>query len=109
MTQALRVTAPISAAALVAVGGVFFGLFSCGGHEWHRQLFWTLLTPCLVLTVLAPAPILKRGLRRLIFVAFVLAGFVAVRGAASTFYPGPPASFTDFVRGTWLGITTGPC
>ena len=109
MTRALRVAAPIAAAALAAVGGVFFGLFSCGGYAWHRHLFWALLTPCLVFTAMAPAPVLRPASRRLTLIVCVLAGFVVIRGAASTFYPGSPASLMDFVRGTWLGITTGPC
>jgi uncharacterized membrane protein (UPF0136 family) len=105
----LRVTAPVATLAIAVTGAVFFGTFSCAGYVWHSDLFWALLLACLTFATLLPIRALRSVPQRIAFIATVLAAFFVIRGAASTFYPAPPESWTDFGHGTWLGILYGPC
>jgi hypothetical protein len=105
----LRLVAPIAAGVLALWGGVFFGLFSCSGYAWHRQLFDILFPSVVVIAVAAPPWQLPPWLRRGIFVISLGCGFVLTRAVASAFWPAAPTSLEAFGRGVLSGLLTGPC
>ena len=71
----MRALTPIAATVLATMGGVFFGLFSCGGYIWHRQAFFPILGGLLALTCIAPPTSLRSATRRATFVIGTIALF----------------------------------
>ena len=94
---------------LVVSGAAFLGLFSCGGYVWHRQAIYSVIVGAVVLCTLKPAGLFAGKFRRLLIPVFAAILFVAVRGAASAFYPAYPDSLTSFLKLMWAGIIHGPC
>src|SRR5262249_10832531 len=105
----MKLVAPIAAGVLATAGGVFFGLFSCGGHLWHRQFFWLLLALPMIGAVAVPPTVLRWWPRRLAFIAAVLGLFVVTRGVASAFHPTAPSSWREFAQAVLVGLIDGPC
>ena len=101
--------APISVIILAVVGGIFFGLFSCGGYLWHHQVFYALFVTALVVALLFPPKSLKNWKRKSSFIFVSIAGFILVRAIASAFYPAAPESIEELIHSIWLGILYGPC
>lgn len=101
---------PIAGAVAIAVlGGVFFGLFSCGGYAWHKEAFFWLLVAAVAIATLFP---LQRGLPvlwRVVIVLGVPVLFLAVRAATAPFYPVPPTSWSEFLQVFISTFEHGPC
>jgi len=104
----MRMTFPAVAGTLAVAGGIFLGLFSCGGYVWHQQLFAALFATSLLGSLLLPPDALKRWPRRAVVVA-TLAAFVVIRAVASAFYPGTPRSIGVFVRAVLAGFWNPGC
>lgn len=109
MLARLRVIPPVVAIAEAVAGGVYFGLFSCGGYGWHQDLFWIVFLSSLAFVMLVPPRALRGASKRLGFTTAAVAAFLIIRGAASAFYPAPPESWGEFGADTWIGIWYGPC
>jgi hypothetical protein len=105
----IRLVGPVAAGTLALWGGVYFGLFSCGGYVWHWQLFQVLLALALVLAIVVPPSSLRPLLRRATFAVSIIGAFILARGVASAFYPAAPSSLKDFGRAIVSGIVDGPC
>jgi hypothetical protein len=95
---------------LLAIGGgVFFGLFSCGGYRWHSQAFIAVFSfSLLALITFQPAMPKDRAIR-VILGAGAVALFFVVRAGASAFYPDAPGSWGEFFERFYLGLLYGPC
>lgn len=101
---------PFAGVISVAVlGGVFFGLFSCGGSAWHKQAFFWLFLAAIGIAALLPIrrkhPVLSR-------IAVVLGAptlFITAQAAATPFYPGPPASWSEFLQVFISALERGLC
>lgn len=104
-----RLISPILAGTLAVAGGVFFGLFSCGGYVWHKQLFRLLIAAALLGALVMPPRALGTRFSRAAFTVAVLATFVLVRAAASAFHLGPPPSWSAFGELFVWGVLYGPC
>jgi hypothetical protein len=104
-----RLIAPSVAAGLALWGGVFFGLFSCGGYLWQQRLFDALFGITALVSLVVPPEQLRPPLRRGAFLAGVTCAFIVTRGVASAFYPAPPSSLGAFGRAVISGIVDGPC
>jgi hypothetical protein len=105
----MRFALPISAGLVAVAGGVFFGLFSCGGYLWHRHVFWILLALPVIGATALPPTLLRPWPRRLAFVVSILAAFVTTRAVVSAFYPVAPTSWAEFAHAVWSGLVDGPC
>lgn len=99
----------IAALAIASLGGVFFGLASCGGYIWHGQFFFGLLSVLVLIAVLSPSRLLGSWPRRLLFPFLVLTTYVLVEATAAPFYPSAPESASEFVRVFKRTIIDGPC
>ena len=109
MSSANGFKALVVFAFLIAVlGGIWFGVFSCGGYVWHRQLMhWTL--GALAVSLLLYPPRLAAPLTRRVLLALGLVGaFFLARALAAPLYPAFPG-FGDYFRQVGLALFTGPC
>ena len=94
---------------LAIIGGVFSGLFACGGYRWHSQLFTVVFGLSLLALFIFP-PVKREGrAARVIIVAAAIALFFVVRAGASAFYPAAPGSWGEFFERFYLGLLYGPC
>jgi hypothetical protein len=91
------------------VGGLYFGLFSCGGYVSHRQIFDLLFGAVVLAMVALPPRRLRRIHARLLLGGGAIATFVLSSAVASALYPAPPVSFGEFLHLTWVGLRDGPC
>ncbi len=105
----LSCSTPIASVALAIAGGVYFGLFSCGGYIWHRQLYWGVFGLVIALSVVFPPPSLSPILGRAVLLLLppVLHRF-ALAGAAP-FYPAMPTSTPQYFDQFWYAFKYGPC
>lgn len=99
----------IIAIAFACVGGVFFGLFSCGGYLWHGQLYWALAALFIVFALLSAGSLLGTWPRRIAFpFAFALI-FIFCQSVAAPFYPTAPSSITEFSHNFLTTLKYGSC
>ena len=95
--------------AISGLGGVYFGLFSCGGYASYKG--WFIAFVC-VLTALAMAlhgSILKSVARRIAFPILVALVFVLAQALAAPFYPSAPSSVSEYLQVAWRAFVFGPC
>ena len=90
-------------------GGVFFGLFSCGGYVWHQQLFAALFIGILLVLLFVPSAVLNKAWKRIALVVIATGLFFLIRSVASTFYPATPESWSGFFASFVRGLQYGPC
>src|SRR4051812_8866702 len=105
----MRLAFPLLAGTLAVAGGIFFGLFSCGGYLWHEQLFGSVFATALLGTLVLPPSALERWPFRGGFVISALTTFIVARAVASAFYPGPPTSLATFARAVLSGLLGTSC
>ncbi len=91
------------------VGGVYFGLASCGGYAWHKTAFSWTLTGMAVLTLVMPSGILRTWRRRFCWPVILVLSFTVIQAVAATFYPAAPESPSDFFRVFKQTLIYGPC
>jgi len=94
---------------LSTAGGIFFGLFSCGGYRWHSQAFTVAFSLSLLVLFIFPRAKPKDTIKRAIIAVGIVFFFFVVRAGASAFYPAVPASWGDFFNGFCRGLLYGPC
>lgn len=94
---------------LAIAGGVFFGLFSCGGYVWHKQIFALLFIGLMALILLAPLGGISKLWKKALLVVATSLLFILVRAGASAFYPATPESLAEFLSSLVRGIQFGPC
>lgn len=94
---------------IAITGGIYFGLFSCGGYLWKQQFFTIALMASLLLFVIFPFSTIKDFAIRLAIGAIVILIFIVTRAGASVFYPVTPNSWTEFVNSFLIGLLHGPC
>jgi hypothetical protein len=107
--QTITTIALTGAILLSLGGGVFFGLFSCGGYMWHQQLFLTVFLLFLLAFLVFPPAAFKHIFSKGLILILLIGSFFVVRAGASTFYPSAPESMQEFIEGFILGVKYGPC
>lgn len=106
---AKRNIAPITTAIFVSLGGVYFGLFSCGSYIWHSQLFYVVVTVLLLATLTYPANFIDNWYKKLIFLILLAAIYFVFEASSGAFYPTPANSLVEFVQLFWQGLVYGQC
>jgi hypothetical protein len=92
-----------------AIGGIYFGLFSCGGYAWHFKLFVLLLALITLLAVLFPGAFLRSWQRRIIFPLAVIFTYVLLQAVTAPFYPSSPSDIAKYVESFVHTLEFGPC
>ena len=95
--------------AIAILGGIWFGLFSCGGYAWHKWTFWYSLCAIAVVLLFFPIRPLPVTLRRIPAALGLFVVAFLVRSLVAAFYPGPPDSISSYISSVWLALTYGPC
>lgn len=101
--------ATVVALLVAATGGIFFGLFSCGGYVWHGQLFMSIVVPVTLIAVLVPGTFLRSWQRRVLFPFAVLITYILFQAASGPFWPAPPESAAQYFDGFLKTLEFGPC
>lgn len=91
-----------------AMGGVYFGLFSCGGHKWHWHAFLGIVAAVLSAWAVA-APVKKAIWSRLLPLALAPVAFMLAEAATAPFYPDTPGSLDEYVTQFALTLQHGAC
>jgi hypothetical protein len=99
----------VTALVVAAIGGIFFGLFSCGGYSWHHELFMAIVVPVTLIAILAPGTILRSWQRRVIFPFALIITYVLFQAASAPFYPATPDSVTQYFKESLRTLEFGPC
>src|SRR3990167_1098819 len=94
---------------LAVLGGIFFGLYSCGGYYWHIQVYWITALLFVISSIALKNQFLKTLTSKLLFQIIYLALFLASQSVAATFYPSAPESFSEFIRNFLITVEYGPC
>jgi hypothetical protein len=102
-------TLNVSALTVAILGGVFFGLFSCGGYAWHKTAFSLVLAALTFLALWFPVSVSRPFLARAGLIVVVCLSFFIFEAIAGTFYPGPPESWSEFWVGFRRNLVYGPC
>jgi hypothetical protein len=93
---------------LAILGGLWFGLVSCGGYVWHKHLMQWTLAGLVLAFLLWPRSHSPNLARRALLSLAVVASFFVARALAAPFYPAF-AGFGDYFQLVWLALFTGPC
>ena len=99
----------IAAVVFAVLGGSFFGLSSCGGYAWYKTAFMSVLATLTFTALWFPVSVSRPHLARAGIIVFVCLGYIIVEAIASTFYPGPPESWSEFWAGFRISLAHGPC
>ena len=91
------------------MGGLYFGLFSCGGYIWHRYVFYLIFSLSLIPIFFVRLSYLNKAYKKALFIGSTMLIFLVVRAAASTFYPAAPNDIYEFLTSFIRGLQYGPC
>jgi hypothetical protein len=94
---------------VAALGGVYFGLFSCGGFAWHKPAFFAVLVSMCAYAALRPSTLLPSTRSRAGFVVCVPAVYIILASASSAFYPSAPRSLDKFTALFLNALLLGAC
>lgn len=94
---------------VAALGGLHSVLFSCGGYVWHRHAFWAALFLITLVALLLPLRRRRPLASRTALVLGVPATYLLLEALAAPFYPGPPASWSEFLSVFLMTLERGPC
>jgi hypothetical protein len=98
----------IAALAFACLGGIYFGLFSCGGYVWHRPLYFGLLAAITLVALVVPSRRTRPILERIGVVAGISVAFFFTEALAAPFYPATPESWSEFMRSLPVHVRTWP-
>lgn len=91
------------------LGGICFGLYSCGGYVWSGEICWVASALLLGFSLIVSKRILHSWLRRVGFVVSYLCIFTLSQAAAMPLYPLAPESFAEYRHRFVLALEYGPC
>ena len=101
---------------IAIAGGIYFGLFSCGGYEIYHKSFWVLFYIILFVTlfIISKNKIRSHSVRSVIY--FILLWIIIVHGiyfvseaSAASFYPDSPHSMGEFWKRFTNAFLNNPC
>lgn len=103
----LRLVPAMALLGAAAVGGVYFGLFSCGGYEWHWHAFVVIAALLSAWAVAVPAKKTIGG--RLWPLTLAPVAFALTEAVAAPFYPATPDSLDQYGAQVALTLLRGAC
>lgn len=92
-----------------AIGGIYFGFFSCGGHAWHLKLFLSMMAIITLLSVLFPGALLRSWQRRMIFPLTAILTFILLQAVTAPFYPSSPSGMEKYFETFIHTLEFGSC
>lgn len=98
-----------SAVAVVVLGAVYFGIASCGGYVWHKELFRFFAAAVAVIAAIAPSRALRSRGQKAAFLGVLASGYFILEAAAAPFYPTPPQSLSEYSRLFLRALGFGSC
>jgi hypothetical protein len=90
-----------------AAGGIYFGLFSCGGYRWHWHVF--LGIGAMLFAWVALAPMKATVWHRLWPLALAPLVFVLAQAASTPFYPDLPQHVSEYASRFIGAFQHGAC
>ena len=93
---------------IACLGGIWFGLFSCGGYAWHKQLMHWSLVGLAAIVVAFPPWTWPATWRRLLLVLGLFVVFYLSLAMTAPFYLGIN-SLQAYVQQFYTAISYGPC
>jgi len=90
-------------------GGIYFGLFSCGGYVWHKKMFVLFFSAALLSLFIWPHPKLSKMSIRSSCVACNVILYFVMQSASSAFYPAAPKSWNEFIDIFIFKLLNGSC
>lgn len=94
---------------IAGLGGIYFGLFSCGGIGWHRTAFLAGLAAAALIIPMPPALRRSPKLSRMAFLIGVFAIFHLFQLLAAPFYPRAPESWSEYFQLLRNTVAHGLC
>jgi len=101
--------ATIAGIVLAVAGGMYFGLFSCGGFQWHKTAFPYVFIPVLLLILICRPYSMRHLLIRSLIVVTLCSSYTLVEASSAAFYPTNPGSAEEFWRLFLFHLENGPC
>ena len=102
-------TAVLACACFVLLGAFYFGIASCGGYIWHKDVFRVISIALYVAALACPSSLLPSMVRKMAFAIALPLLFVLVESATALFYPGPPNSLAEYGAYFLRALEFGPC
>jgi hypothetical protein len=98
----------ISAFYLISIlGGIWFGLFSCGGYVLHKQvMFWSLVAMAIMTMAILP---FDKIWHRIALALGLFITFHICRALAAPFYISDFDSFSGYISQVLYALENGPC
>jgi hypothetical protein len=109
IARSIGTAALLLSAGFVLVAAVYFGLASCGGYVWHKEVLRAIGGILYLSVLLLPSSLLLSVKAKLIFALGFPATFVLLESAVAPFYPGPPQSLHEYTKLFIHALQFGPC
>ena len=94
---------------LSVFGGVYFGLFFCGGYAWHKPLFLAVLGLAVVSSLFFSFLRRASWLLKVSYILISTVAFIIFEAAGAAFYPSAPESLQNFLHSFVFALEHGPC
>lgn len=92
----------------IASGAVYFGLASCGGYAWEKQLFRFAAPAIAIGAVTVPSNVLRSVGRKVAYLLAVVVGYFVIEAVGSTIYFGG-GNWHEYSRHFVQALEFGPC
>lgn len=93
---------------IACLGGIWLGLFSCGGYAWHTQLMYWMLVVLATVVVAFPPWTWPATWRRLLLAIGLFVVFFLSEAMIAPLYLGAD-SLQDYVQKVFAALSYGPC
>jgi hypothetical protein len=97
-----------AAVVFIVLGAVYFGVASCGGYAWHKELFCFATPTVAISSVCVPNTLLRSFSRKFAFLLVLLVTYFVIEAATATIYFGA-SSVSEFGRHFLQSLEFGPC
>lgn len=93
---------------LIVSGAAYYGVASCGGYAWQKQLFRFAAPVIAISAVTVPSNVLRSVGREISYLLAVLVGYFVIEAVGSTIYFGG-GNWHEHSRHFVQALEFGPC